>query len=108
MITLRINKKEFAMIASGTKKTEWRQVSAFNKKLLLCPDNAYDGKLNGNPNIKEVVFINGYKKDAPRLTVQIISIRAVKFQNNVDIPEDNFTAKAGQCAIEVKLGEIIK
>jgi len=106
MTILRIKKKEFDLIKSRTKKTEWREPSNYNKKLLFTPREE-DGKLDGNKDIKEITFINGYKADSGRLTVEIKGIRLVKFINNVDIPEDNFKALAGQFAIEIKLGEII-
>lgn len=106
MIVLRIKRKEFDLIKSGVKKTEWREPSKYNKKLLFSP-RPEDGKLDGNTEIKEITFINGYKKDSERLTVKIELIRLVKFSNDVEIPSDNFKALAGQFAIEIKLGEII-
>lgn len=103
---LRIKRKDFDLIKSGVKKTEWREPSKYNKGLLFAP-REIDGKLDGNPEIKEITFINGYKKDSERLTVKVNSIRMVKFINDVEIKEDNFKALAGQFAIEINLGEII-
>ena len=106
MTILRIKKKEFDLIKSGVKKTEWREPSKYNKKILFTPRE--DGKLDGNPDIKEITFINEYKTDSGRLTVEIKGIRLVKFSNDIEIPGDNFKALAGQFAIEIKLGEILK
>jgi hypothetical protein len=107
MVILRIKKKEFDLIKSGSKKTEWRPFSAYNKKLLFCKDKTRsDGKLNGNSCIKEINFINGYKSDAPLLIVEVKSIRLIKFSKDTVIKEDNFEALKDQFAIEIKLGKI--
>jgi hypothetical protein len=107
MIALRIKKKEFDLIKSGSKTTEWRQFSAYNKKLLFCEDKTRsDGKLNGNPDIKQINFVNGYKSDAPSLIAEVLSIRLIKFSQDTVIKEDHFEALKGQFAIEIKLGKI--
>lgn len=106
MVILRIKRANFEAIKNGTKKTEWRENSKYNKMLLFAPRQE-DGKLDGNPEIKEITFINGYKADAPRLTIAIKRIRLVRFVNDVEIKEDNFKALAGQFAIEINLGEIL-
>ena len=106
MTILRIKKKEFDLIKSGVKRTEWREPSKYNKKMLFAPREK-DSKLDSNKDIKEITFINGYRADSGRLTVEIKGIRLVKFINDVDIPDDNFKALSGQFAIEIKLGEII-
>lgn len=103
-----ICKKEFEMILSGTKKTEWRSPSVYNKKLLFCPDEKFNGKLNGNPKVTEITFQNGYSKNSPKLTIECLSIRMIKFSQDIKIPEDNFEALKGMFAIEIKLGKIIK
>ena len=52
MTILRINKINFDLIVSGTKKSEWRQLSKYNKKLLL--KDRGDGKLDGNKEITKI------------------------------------------------------
>lgn len=105
-VTLQIKKKELDLIKSGTKKNEWRQLSAFNKKLLL--KQREDGKgLDGNAEIKSIKFLNGYAKERETLVISVSGIQVFKFLNDKDIPEDNFTALAGQAAIRIQLGEII-
>ena len=69
MVILRINKLNFDLIASGTKKSEWRQLSKYNKKLLL--KDRGDGKLDGNKEITQIKFINGYSAEAPELIKEI-------------------------------------
>ncbi len=102
---LRINKKNYDAIVAGTKKSEWRQVSKYNKGLLLRP-RLSDGLLEGNPDIKEVLLIAGYANDSPRVTVGVEFIRPCKFSRDVVIPEDDFKALAGQVAIEIRLSPI--
>lgn len=107
MVTLKIKKKEFDLIKAGSKKTEWRQFSAFNKNLLFCVDKTRsDGKLNGNPSIKQIRFVNGYKSDSPSLVAEVLSIRLIRFTQDTAIIEDNFEALKGQFAIEIRLGTI--
>jgi hypothetical protein len=105
MIILRIKKKEFDLIKSGEKKSEWRFDSEYNRRLLL--KDRGDGMRDGNLEINEIKLINGYTKDSPSLIVKVISIRAVFFTKDISIPQDNFTAKKGMRAIEIKIGEII-
>jgi hypothetical protein len=107
-VCLQIKKKEFEMIKAGTKKTEWRAPSKFNKARLFKPDPAYNDQLNGDADITQITFINGMKPDAPRLIIEVAErIRMVKFSRDIDIPEDNFHALKDQFAIEIKLGKII-
>ncbi len=107
-VILQIKRKEFEMIKAGTKKTEWRAPSKFNKDRLFCPDPEFDNQLNGNPEITSITFINGIKPDSPRLTVEVEKrIRMVKFGRDIDQPENNFKALEGQFAIEICLGKII-
>lgn len=108
-VVLQIKKKELDLIKSGQKKTEWRSPSAYNKKILFSQDVEFGGKLNGNPEITSITFINGMRKNAERLTVEVIErIRMVKFTRDIKIVDDNFEALEGQFAIEIKLGKIIK
>lgn len=104
-LRLRIKKINLDLIKAGTKKTEWREPSLYNKNLLF--KERADGKREGNSDIKEILFINGYDKNSEKLLVEVTRIRLVKFSRNVDIPEDNFKALEGQFAIEISLGNII-
>ena len=104
MVILKIKKKEFDLIAAGTKKSEWRASSNYNVKQLLAKNDK--GKYDKNTAIKEIKFVNGYKKDSPALMAEVLLIRPVKFQCDMDFPDDNFKAYEGQCGIEIKLGKI--
>lgn len=106
MTTLQINKENFDLIKNGTKKTEYRHYSVFNKHR-LCKKRE-DGKYIGDDEIKKIQLINGYSKDAPRIILQCLGVRLVRFVSNFESKEDNFIAKEGDCSIEIKLGEIIK
>jgi hypothetical protein len=107
MVKLQIKKANLDLIKSGVKKTEWREPSIYNKNLLF-KIREIDGKKEGNPDIKEVLFINGYAKDREEVLVEVRQIRLVRFSRNIEIPEDNFKALEGQFSIEITLGEIIK
>ena len=129
-VTLRIKKKEFDLIKSGIKKVEWRTPSNYNNSLLFSKDDPI--KKDGNPEINQIQFINGYAKDAPRLLVECKKIRRIKAMRDWEIPVDNFVindfatlsdynqtftltgkeqsvlrVKQGQTAIEISLGEIL-
>lgn len=106
MIILRIKKAEFDAIKKGTKKTEWRKPSLYNKRILL--DKNKDGLFCENKNITQIKFINGYNLDSPSLIIEVKLIRPVKFSRNIEIKEDNFIARAGECAIQIQLGKIIE
>ena len=105
-VTLRIKKEELDLIRAGTKKHEWRAPTKYYWSLLGIKGT--DGIKIANPNITAIQFINGYAKDAPRLLVECKGIRPVRFQEDTDIPEDNFKALKGQKAFEITLGNIIK
>lgn len=105
-VVLKIKKKEFDLIMSGVKKTEWRKVSDYNKKLLLAPSEEYGGKLIGNKEISEIEFECGYGKNTIKHTVKCLSIRPVRFQYDIEIKEDNFKALKGQVAIEIKISSL--
>lgn len=63
ILTLRLKKKWFDMIASGEKKEEYREYTDYWHK-----------RLAGKP-YTHVVFINGYAKDSRRIIKQIEYIR---------------------------------
>ncbi len=104
MITLQIKRDELDLIVSGIKKTEWRSPSNYNYDLLL--KDRGDGKRDGNPEITEIKFINGMKKNAPSIIIEVKSIKCIKFVKDFLSKEDNFSALAGMIAIEICLGEI--
>ena len=104
MITLNLRKKEFDLIKSGRKKTDYRDPSRFNKKKLLKIDE--NGLFTANYDIKEICFRNGYKRDSESMVVEVVSIIPVKFTQAYTNEEDNFSAVAGCCQIEIKLGQI--
>ena len=106
MITLRIKKAEFEAIKNGTKKSDWRKPSLFNKRILL--DKNQDGLFCENKKIKEIKFVNGYLPTDPFIICKIILIRPVKFTRNIEIKDDNFIAIEGECSIEIQLGKIIQ
>lgn len=105
-VNLKIKKVNLEAIKAGTKKTEWREPSVFNKKLLFKKRES-DGKLDGNLDIKTITFVNGYSKDAEKLKIEVKQIRLVRFSRNIEIPEDNFKALEGQFSIEITLGNIV-
>lgn len=105
-VSLQIKRNELEAIKKGIKKTEWRQVSTYNKNLLLCQSEEHNGKLIGNNNIKEIEFQSGYGKNILKHTVRCIYIRPVKFNNDIFIKEDNFKALKGQVAIEIKIAPL--
>lgn len=98
-VTLQIKKENLDLIKSGVKKSEWRSPSLFNKNKLF--KFREDGKRIGNDEIKQIEFINGYSKDAERCVIGVKEIRMVRFSKDVEIKEDNFSAKEGQFAIQI-------
>lgn len=105
VVNLQIKKQNLDLILAGTKKTEWRELSKYNKDLLL--KDRGDGKKDGNKEITHINFINGYSKNRAQTKVEVTRIRVVKFSKNIEIPEDNFKALEGQSAIEISLGNIV-
>jgi hypothetical protein len=106
MLTLQVKRIEFEAIASSKKKIEWRSPSKYNKRLMLKKNN--QGLYTENTDIKEVLFINGYRTNAPRVTVEVLFIRPYKFIRDIDEPENCFKANEGENAIGIHLGKIIE
>lgn len=104
-VILKIKRENLELIKSGVKRTEWRENSVYNKRLLF--KDRGDGKKDGNKDIKFIEFQNGYRKDSEKVIIEVENIRLVRFARDIEIPEDNFKAKEGQFAIEIKLGNII-
>jgi len=62
MLTLQINRRWFDLIRSGVKTEEYRAIKPFNDSRLA---HTHD----------QVLFINGYRKDAPRLIMELKGVR---------------------------------
>lgn len=106
MITLQIKLVELEAIRLGKKKIEWRFPSLFNKRLLLKVNP--EGKFIENTEDKEILFINGYRKDAPRLRVEVTAIRPYKFVRNIDEPDNHFKANEGENSIGIHIGRVLE
>lgn len=81
ILTLNVSKQWFDMIAAGDKTEEYREIKPYwIKRLTTNCEVAYDvaaethcGEVLYRPYI-HVLFINGYRKDAPRIEKKIDSI----------------------------------
>ena len=105
MTTLTIKKDEFQAILSGQKKRDYRDPSHFNKKKLLKINAS--GQFDRNSDIKEIKFLNGFKKDSPFVVMEVLDIIPVHFLNAYTNTADCFTCQAGVDQIEIQLGQII-
>jgi hypothetical protein len=105
MIILRIKKKELDAIKTGIKKNEWRNPSLFNKKILLKKNK--EGLFCENTEKNVIKLINGYKKDSESILIETNLIRPVRFSKNIEIAEDNFKAKEGDCSIQIVIDKIL-
>ena len=81
VLTLTVSKQWFDMIVTGEKTEEYREIKPYwIKRLTTNCEVAYDvaaetycGKVLYRP-YTHVLFINGYRKDAPRIEKEIDSI----------------------------------
>ena len=81
VLTLTISKQWFDMIADDKKNEEYREIKPYwIKRLTTNCEVAYDvaaetycGKVLYRP-YTHVLFINGYRKDSPRIEKEIVSI----------------------------------
>ena len=110
MIILRIKKKEFDLIKLGVKKSEWRSFSTYNKKLFGVEDKEKSitkGKkyFSCRKDISEILLVNGYKKDSPKMIIYPELIQLAEFTKDINIPNDNFIAKKGDIVFEIKIKE---
>ena len=105
MTTLTIKSVEFKAILSGQKKRDYRDPSLINKKRLLKKNAS--GQFDRNTDIKEIKFLNGFKKDAPFVVMEVLDIIPVHFVNAYTNTDDCFTCVAGVDQIEITLGQII-
>lgn len=81
ILTLNVSKQWFDMIAAGDKTEEYREIKPYwIKRLTTNCEVAYDvaaethcGEVLYRP-YTHVLFINGYRKDSPRIEKEIVSI----------------------------------
>lgn len=81
VLTLTVSKQWFDMIAEGKKNEEYREIKPYwIKRLTTNCEVAYDvaaetycGEVLYRP-YTHVLFINGYRKDSPRIEKEIESI----------------------------------
>lgn len=81
VLTLTVSKQWFDMIVAGAKTEEYREIKPYwIKRLTTNCEVAYDvaaetycGKVLYRP-YTHVLFINGYRKDSPRIEKEIESI----------------------------------
>lgn len=81
ILTLNVSKQWFNMIVTGEKTEEYREIKPYwIKRLTTNCEVAYDvaaetycGKVLYRP-YTHVLFINGYRKDSPRIEKEIDSI----------------------------------
>jgi len=88
ILHLTIKKKWFDMIASGEKKEEYRTIKKHWDTRLLGKD--YD----------HVLFVNGYKKDSPKVMLTYKGF-------HIGIGQQRWGAPELECVYVIKLGEII-
>lgn len=110
MIILRIKKKEFDLIKSGIKKSEWRSFSSYNKKLFGVEDKeksigTHKKYFSCRKDINEIMLINGYKKDSQKMIIYPELIQLAEFTKDIEISNDNFKAKKGDIVFEIKIKE---
>ncbi|MBK8045052.1 MAG: ASCH domain-containing protein [Haliscomenobacter sp.] len=83
---LRIKKQYFDEIAAGTKKIEYREGKEYYWSRLVNMDE--NGEFVSFKPINEIVFINGYHKDAPRMRVAVEKIEFIEVKDNGEIYQD--------------------
>lgn len=88
VLTLTVSKQWFDMIVAGEKKEEYREIKPYwLNRITKDADGDYsyvhttDGKIidltlgsNFRSRYTHVLFINGYRKDSPRIEKEIVSI----------------------------------
>ena len=121
-LSLQIKKENFDTILNGTQKVEHRYIYPSNesryvrylcegkeyKKLYDTPDN--DSPIETIPVEYDALYlINGRRKDAPRLTVEIVDAEVVRIvdEDGNDITYEENGLVYSQCQIWYYLGEII-
>lgn len=97
VLHLTVKKKWFDMIASGEKKEEYRDYKDYwHNRLKYLRDGNWHFK-----NYDFVEFRNGYKKDAPKVTVKFLWCLHW-------VGKEEWGAEKGKWYYVIKLGEIIK
>lgn len=76
VLRLTIKKKWFDLISSGIKKEEYREVKPYWISRLMLTDGTFK-------KFDKIEFINGYKKDSPRITTECNGI--IKGFGNPDL-----------------------
>ena len=120
-LTLQINKACFENILNGTQKVEHRYVYPSNQKMYVqfkCNGVIYDndddlpddGEVDVIPRDYDVLYlINGRRKDAPRLTVEIVKAEFVVMTdeegNDITYIENGIEYFA--CQVWYHLGKVI-
>ena len=105
-LILPIKKQWFDMILAGIKKEEYRERKEYWKKRFVryfgygyseLPDGSFGWRFL--PGTKEVIFRNGYKKNAPEITA------LVSISEKEGNPE--WVAKEGEIYYTLKIAQII-
>ena len=88
ILHLTIKKKWFDLIASGKKKTEYREIKEYWTRILTL-DDPLDARV-----YDEVHFRNGYKKNSPFMRVKWMGTEKEKFK--------------GELCYAIRLGKILE
>jgi hypothetical protein len=106
MVILRIYKKYFDRILSGEKKTEWRSCSDYNYRIFMNK-NPETNKFEAKTDITEILFINGYEKDSPKMVVEVLKVLPRKFKDDYVNKFGELVGKKDEMLIRIALGQII-
>ena len=87
-LNMTLKKKWFAMILSGEKKEEYREIK-----------NHWDVMLRNPQDINFVIFRNGYRVESPKMMVEVKGIRK-------GLGDQSIGAPALECYI-IELGNVV-
>lgn len=96
ILHLKLTKQWFQMIASGIKKEEYREIT----KYWAARFNPTGNLLDDCRDFSKVVFVNGYRKDAPAVEVQCEEI-------TIGEGKEEWGAVKGKEYYIIKLGGIL-
>ena len=96
VLTLQIKREWFDKIESGEKKEEYREIKPYFDNRLFSKEYTHLRLINGFAR-----NINGRRVEAPRLLVEIKSIKK-------GLTKQKWANKAGQLCYVIALGEIIQ